>query len=200
MNDQNDVTACPECGKPVRRIQGSRTVDVGRRKVIVDGEYSYCDSCKEEVYSFDDAMTLQRELATQIRKQRGLLMPEAITEIREDLGLTKAAFERLLGVGSKTVTRWERGTVFQNRATDTLLRLIANVPGTAAFLATLHGVKLPVRAPRNQMVFQRTYAPVMQFDVPGPYVGVATMMRASRTIHGSDPPDRLRSPASPVWS
>jgi putative zinc finger/helix-turn-helix YgiT family protein len=167
--------------------------------VNVDGEYRYCDACGETVYTLEEATELQRQVATQIREQLGLLMPEAITEIREDLGLSKAAFERLLGVGPKTVTRWERGTVFQNRATDTLLRLIANVPGTAEFLAALHGVKLPQKA-HNQMSFQRTFGPSMYFDGAAAYAGVAMATGPSRTIHDTGPPERGRPPSSAVWS
>ena len=60
------------------------------------------------------------------------------SEIREGLGLTQQSFEQLLGVGPKTVVRWERGTVFQNRATDSLLRVIRAFPEAARFLGDHH--------------------------------------------------------------
>jgi len=41
--------------------------------------------------------------------------------------------------------RWERGTVFQNAATDALLRVIDRFPGVVGFLAELHGLEHPAR-------------------------------------------------------
>jgi hypothetical protein len=45
------------------------------------------------------------------------------------------------------VVRWEKGTVFQNRSTDSLLRVVAEFPEVARFLAGLHGVVLPDPSP-----------------------------------------------------
>ncbi len=66
----------------------------------------------------------------------------------EHLGLSQHAFEQLLGVGPKTVVRWEKGTVFQNKATDSLLRVVERFPEVVRFLGDLHGVALPGPAPR----------------------------------------------------
>jgi HTH-type transcriptional regulator/antitoxin MqsA len=77
-----------------------------------------------------------------IRDEEGLLRSSRIHSIRSELGLTQQQFEQLLGVGPKTVVRWEKGTVFQNRATDSLIRLVAEVPGVAAHLAQRHGVEI----------------------------------------------------------
>ena len=84
----------------------------------------------------------QRIAAAQMRATAGLLEPEEIKAIRQNVGLTQPTFEILLGVGPKTAVRWERGTVFQNAATDKLLRLVRDVPGAAEYLATQHGVRL----------------------------------------------------------
>ncbi len=77
-----------------------------------------------------------------LRDEERLLRSSQIRSIRMRLGLAQHRFEQLLGVGPKTVVRWEKGTVFQNGATDSLLRLIADVPGAAAYLARIHGVDL----------------------------------------------------------
>jgi HTH-type transcriptional regulator/antitoxin MqsA len=84
-----------------------------------------------------------------IRRDEGLLLTEQIRQLREGLGLSQRAFERLLGVGPKTVVRWEKGSVFQNRATDSLLRVVAGFPQVAAFLAELHGVEMPQESARG---------------------------------------------------
>ena len=85
-------------------------------------------------------------------------MPDQIRGIRQGLGLTQDAFEKLLGVGPKTVVRWEKGTVFQNRSTDSLLRVVAAHPESARFLALLNGVSLPERAiqPLDSGFLERT--------------------------------------------
>jgi DNA-binding transcriptional regulator YiaG len=53
---------------------------------------------------------------------------------RSSDSVVPSTFERVLRVGPKTVVRWERGTVFQNRATDTLLRMIRDVPAAREYL------------------------------------------------------------------
>jgi HTH-type transcriptional regulator/antitoxin MqsA len=90
-----------------------------------------------------------RRASEAIRREEGLLMPDEIRGIRHHLGLTQEAFEKLLGVGPKTVVRWEKGTVFQNRSTDSLLRVVRAEPGAVLFLARLRAVNLPgwTRAP-----------------------------------------------------
>ena len=52
--------------------------------------------------------------------------------IREGYGLTQDALEQLLRVGPKTVVRWERGTVCQSAAVDTLLAVLRDEPAAAA--------------------------------------------------------------------
>lgn len=90
----------------------------------------------------DDLDELQIRANELIRKEEGLLFPQQIEGIRNQLGLTQPQFERLLGVGPKTVVRWEKGTVFQNSATDSLLRVLRDVPEAAAYLASRQSVAL----------------------------------------------------------
>jgi HTH-type transcriptional regulator/antitoxin MqsA len=90
---------------------------------------------------------VMRRATARIREEDGLLTPEQVLAVRQRYGLTQPEFERLLGVGTNTVVRWERGTVPQNSAADSLLRLIGEFPENARFLAELHGVTL--RGPRG---------------------------------------------------
>jgi HTH-type transcriptional regulator/antitoxin MqsA len=86
--------------------------------------------------------TQQRAVA-QIRAEEGLLTPDDIRRIRGKYGLSQARLEALLRTGPKTVVRWERGTVFQSAAADTLLRLLDQDP---AILQAL--TRIAERAPR----------------------------------------------------
>jgi putative zinc finger/helix-turn-helix YgiT family protein len=87
-----------------------------------------------------------RRATARIRAEDGLLAPEQVKALRTRLGLTQPEFERLLGVGKNTCVRWERGTIPQSAATDSLLRLIDRFPENADFLGELHGVELHGRA------------------------------------------------------
>jgi transcriptional regulator with XRE-family HTH domain len=53
-----------------------------------------------------------------------LLAPQQIKRIRERTGLTAVAIAHCLGVGDKTYTRWETGRSLQNKANDTLIRIL----------------------------------------------------------------------------
>jgi HTH-type transcriptional regulator/antitoxin MqsA len=106
----------------------------GKRSVDVTGDFSRCERCGESFHPPGEMNAILRAAAIKIRAADGLLTPSEIRAIRLGLGLTQAAFERMLGVGEKTVVRWERGTIPQSAATDTLLRVIRDVPQAAAYL------------------------------------------------------------------
>lgn len=76
----------------------------------------------------------ERRAARAVRAERGALLPFEIRALRQRLHMTQADLERLLGVGPKTVVRWERGTVLPNAATNALLRLLDEVPEAMAWL------------------------------------------------------------------
>jgi HTH-type transcriptional regulator/antitoxin MqsA len=105
--------------------------------------FSRCRACRGTFYAPGELDATLLQASEAIRREEGLLFPENIRKIRERLGLTQSAFEKLLGVGPKTVVRWEKGTVFQNRSTDSLLRLVDALPECGLLLARLHEVSLP---------------------------------------------------------
>ena len=133
---------CPACCGVLTPVTEEKEVRVGRRSALVRDHFGRCADCGEAFYAPGQMDATLRRATEAIRQQEGLLSSEAVREIREKLGLTQQAFEKLLGVGPKTVVRWERGTVFQNRSTDSLLRVIDANPESARFLARLHGVTL----------------------------------------------------------
>lgn len=139
---------CEICGNPLRLIREREEMAIGHRRAVVEVESLRCDSCDESFYTPEQALVAQRAAAAELRRQEGLLTPEEIRATRERFALTQSEMERLLGVGSKTVVRWERGTVFQNRSTDQLLRVLGAVPEAFRFLAMAHGL-LPKDEPRT---------------------------------------------------
>ncbi len=129
------LTTCPECGGAVSRGHHTFDIHIGRRTVSVSGEYERCTGDCQEVYfapgEMDAAMIRASDV---VRSEEGLLTPREIKAFRKRIGLTQPQLEVLLGAGLKTVTRWEKGTVIQNGATDTLLRLLRDMPEALSHL------------------------------------------------------------------
>jgi len=143
------TTDCGICGGNAIFTSEEHEVFVGRRSAVVLDEFYRCEQCEEELYEPGQAEEAMRRAATAIRANIGLLQPEEVKAIRESLDLSQADFERLLRVGPKTVVRWERGIVFQNQATDVLLRAIRDFQGFAEYLAEQAGVSVPERSRRQ---------------------------------------------------
>jgi len=139
------MDSCPVCDGPLEVVSEEQEIRIGTRSALVRDQFSYCDACEEAYYAPGQMDATLRRASEAIRSEEGLLTPDQIRGIRQTLGLTQDALERLLGVGPKTVVRWEKGTVFQNRSTDSLLRVVGAQPESARFLARLHGVDLPDR-------------------------------------------------------
>ena len=82
----------------------------------------------EVFLSIDAAEQLQAAAISKSKAAKRLMSPQEIRDLRHSLGLSQAAFEELLGIGAKSVVRWEKGTVFQSATADRLMRLIRLMP------------------------------------------------------------------------
>jgi len=87
-----------------------------------------CATCGERFFTPDQAKAVSLAVKRQARAEAGLLTPEEIVAIRQKLGLSQSELERLFGLGSKVVTRWETGRVVQGKTADVALRLLALDP------------------------------------------------------------------------
>lgn len=135
---------CAECGGVVVPSTASLPFAVRGETVRVDGiEHGLCTECGEVCLSLEAAEALQAKAIRASKAAKGLLSPEEIRELRCSLSLSQAAFEDLLGVGAKTVVRWEKGTVFQSAAADRMMRLIRLVPEVTSILTSgeLYGAR-----------------------------------------------------------
>lgn len=133
---------CHVCGGEAVLVKEPREFKVGRRSAKIVDAFMRCGDCSEEYYLPGQMDAAQIKASEAIRREEGLLMPNEIVAIRESFDLSQAEFERLLGVGSKTVIRWEKGTVFQNKATDALLRLLRADRDNARRLSQWNNVPL----------------------------------------------------------
>jgi putative zinc finger/helix-turn-helix YgiT family protein len=67
-------------------------------------------------------------------RQLGLLTPEEIKAGRERLGLSQQELAELLGLGGNSLSRWEKGRVYQSRSSDALLRIVFKIPSALDYL------------------------------------------------------------------
>ena len=116
---------CPFCDARARLVTERRHVeaDDGTQVSFTDKLHE-CVDCGERFYTQAQSMDSCRNHAAALREHEHLLTPADIRGIRGRFALTQADLEALLGVGAKTVVRWERGTVCQSRAVDLLLRIL----------------------------------------------------------------------------
>jgi HTH-type transcriptional regulator/antitoxin MqsA len=118
---------------------------MGDRPVTFDDRFFRCSRCGEEYFNgemMDDSL---RRATAVIRAEDGLLAPSDIVALRKKYGLTQRQLERLIGAGEKTVVRWERGSVAQNKTADTLLRVLLDHPEVVAALKRQNGLAKPAR-------------------------------------------------------
>jgi putative zinc finger/helix-turn-helix YgiT family protein len=136
------TTLCPNCELEALVIREVRDVPLGQRRVSIDDERMRCPECDEEFYTPDQADRRQQLAVERARLEDGLLAPREIKSIRERLRLTQRQFELVLGVGEKTVVRWESGRVCPNKGIDRLIRLVAASRENLRMLAAINGVAL----------------------------------------------------------
>jgi HTH-type transcriptional regulator/antitoxin MqsA len=153
MIPENDT--CPLCGGPATLVDELHSLRMGDRPVTFMDQFYRCGRCGEEYFNgemMDDSL---RRATAVIRAEDGLLAPDEIVELRKKYGLTQAQLERLIGAGAKTVVRWERGTIAQNKTADTLLRVLRDHPEVVKQLAK---ERVPAKAARPRSARPRKKA------------------------------------------
>ena len=120
---------CTECGSEMRFTSEPMKERYKGEEFTVTGiERWVCDECGNDVMKAEEADRLGRKLVDAYATRKGLLLPSEIRELRESLGMSQKDFEKLIGVSSPTVSRWETGAVQQSKTADNLMRLIRDVP------------------------------------------------------------------------
>ncbi len=143
MIPENDI--CPLCGGPATLVEELHSMRMGDRPVTFMDRFYRCSRCGEEYLNGEMMDDSQRRATAVIRAEDGLLAPGEIVGLRKKYGLTQAQLEKLIGAGEKTVVRWERGTVAQNKTADTLLRVLLEHPEVVAGLKRQNGLAKPAR-------------------------------------------------------
>jgi len=111
--------------------------------VVVHGDVvTQCDNCHDLFYSSVQAKNADRKANDARRRAEGLLTSREVKEVRQGLALSQSQLEAALGVGPKTVVRWENGTAVQGKAVDDVLRLIALDPDNLRLLIRIRDAAL----------------------------------------------------------
>ena len=134
---------CPKCAGDVASASRKSKVRVGRRTALVLDEFMRCGRCGFEFYAPGQVRATQVRAADQIREKHHLLAPSQIRDLRRGMEMTQREFEELIGVGPKTVVRWERGTVVPSSSTNQLLRLLMALPAAREALTSLGSAGQP---------------------------------------------------------
>ena len=176
---------CVECGGAVQRDWHAFDVRVGRRTVSVSGDYDRCvGECGEFYFAPGEMNAAMLRASDVIRAEEQLLTPSEIKSLRHRVGLTQSQLETLLGAGAKTVVRWEKGTVIQNGATDTLLRLLRDVPAALQHLMNEKGIASNVVP---LVPIAKTVSYRYQCEASSPVRSVGTMpLRVHESVRDKD--------------
>ena len=129
-NQLQDVAAavsCPMCGgEDIRTTMTSHEFDYGSGdssvKLLARVPARQCESCSFEF--LDDEAERLKHMA--VCNHLGVLSPDQIRKIRENHGMTRAAFADATGLGEASLNRWENGLSVQTHANDRFLRLLAH--------------------------------------------------------------------------
>jgi putative zinc finger/helix-turn-helix YgiT family protein len=138
------VSQCLECGSyTVRERTVPLAVEHGAKTATIMDRQTFCEECHSVSYVGSQISDHQKAVAVAIREMDGLLPAEALRRIRAKYRLTQTDMEQMLSTGPKTWTRWERGKVPHGKATDKLLRLMAEDSDVAKRLMEQAGVDNP---------------------------------------------------------
>ena len=116
---------CPKCATNVETTvrEVAETYPVKGEEITIKARVRFCNRCDEDIW--DDELDAQNLLDAYIeyRKRHDLLQPSEIRMIREKYGLSQVAFARVLGLGDKTIARYENGSI-ADLAQNNLIELV----------------------------------------------------------------------------
>lgn len=104
---------CPKCDTEVESTvrEVTETYPVKGEEITIRAQVRFCAACGEDIWDEElDAKNLLTAYA-QYRQKHGMLQPDEIRQIREKYGLSQVAFARVLGLGDKTIARYENGSI-----------------------------------------------------------------------------------------
>lgn len=120
-----DKQFCPNCEKsgPVEVIRKDETIKVRDMDIRTTSTVSKCSVCHETFATETQEEENLRKAYDEYRRQKKLLTPSEIKQLREQYGLSQTNFSRWLGWGDITVHRYESGALQDSVHNETLILL-----------------------------------------------------------------------------
>lgn len=116
---------CPKCAADVETTvrEVTETYPVKGEEITIKAQVRSCGICGEDIW--DETLDARNLLDAydEYRRRHGLLQPSEIRAIREKYKLSQVAFARVLGLGDKTIARYENGSIADS-ALNNLIELI----------------------------------------------------------------------------
>lgn len=123
----NEKEYCPNCKKMVdtRVTEKYEALSVRGQEITLKVKMRICKECGEPLVDDElDDISL-KQFYDEYRRLNNLLFPEEIKKIREKYNMSQTEFAKLLGMGEKTIARYENGAI-QERVHDNLIRVVNN--------------------------------------------------------------------------
>lgn len=120
-------TPCPCCGEGTLRSLSRdylAKIGEGQKIKIPNVSMEVCDKCGEEILSLESARLVDAAIADHTER----LTPDDLQEIREQCGVDQTEMSDVLGLGSKTYHRWEKGSQYPSRSMGYYLRILRDHP------------------------------------------------------------------------
>jgi len=151
LSEMSDMIQCNTCGtQRAHVIKESRPILFRDTSLMIsEHEVTKCDSCDERYYTREQARDLDRKVIRAYRERHNLLSSTQIKAIRAKLLLSQRQLEEALGVGEKTVVRWENNTSVQGKNTDNVLRMIDLDPDNLRLIVRLRNAALVPQVAKN---------------------------------------------------
>lgn len=148
---------CTTCGaeEAQERVR-TRDVPFKNHALRIEGDrFTHCGVCGSDYYSPAQSKMADRLFADARRKAERMMTGDEIRALRQSFQLSQRQFETVLGIGEKTVVRWENGTAVQSKAMDNLLNMLRYEPHSIRLLMRLREAPNGTVAVEDTPEFQR---------------------------------------------
>lgn len=116
---------CPNCDKtqPVKTIQREETLTVRETPIKIVSALTECAVCSEAFATEAQEEENVRKAYDEYRRQKALLSPSEVRDVRVAYGLTQGGLSQWLGWGEITIHRYEAGSLQDAAHNETLMLL-----------------------------------------------------------------------------
>lgn len=116
---------CPNCDKtqPVKTVQREETLNVRETPIKTVSALTECFSCHETFATEAQEKENVRKAYDEYRRQKALLSPSEVRDVRVIYGLSQTGLSQWLGWGEITIHRYESGSLQDAAHNETLMLL-----------------------------------------------------------------------------